>query len=188
MQQRIGSWPAELPCQPQRFLDDTSIPDPVEATAFHGALPGSSLLERTASQYVPPTVELVADRTVVVATSLEVRMDTDRIVGSAKSMAGKVEKAAGDVFDDKQTQAEGAATEAEGTLQNTYGQVKDAARGAAQKASAMASDAYDEGADIVAERPGSALLVAGLIGFALGVVVARGSQPPRPRWQRVYYG
>ncbi len=116
-------------------------------------------------------------------------MDTDRIVGSAKSMAGKVEKAAGDAFDDKQTQAEGAATEAEGALQNTLGQVKDVARDAAEKATSLASDAYDQGSELVAERPGSALLVAGLIGFALGVILTRGSQaPPRPRWQRVYYG
>lgn len=116
-------------------------------------------------------------------------MDTDRIVGSAKSMAGKAEKAVGDALNDGQTQAEGAARDAEGTLQNAYGQVKDAARDAAGKASGLASDAYDQGADIVAERPGSALLVAGLIGFALGVVLTRGSQPPqRPRWQRVYYG
>lgn len=116
-------------------------------------------------------------------------MDTDRIVGSAKSMAGKVEKAVGDAFDDKQTRAEGAATQAEGTLQNAFGQVKDAARETADKASGLASDAYEQGAELVTERPGSALLVAGLIGFALGVVLTRGSQAPaRPRWQRVYYG
>jgi len=116
-------------------------------------------------------------------------MDTDRIVGSAKSMAGKVEKAAGDALNDQQSKAEGAATEAEGMLQNTYGQVKDAARDVADKATSLASDAYDQGSELVSERPGSALLVAGLIGFALGVILTRGSQaPPRPRWQRVYYG
>ena len=116
-------------------------------------------------------------------------MDTDRMMGSAKSMVGKVEKAAGDALGDKQAQAEGAVTEAEGVLQNTFGQVKDAARDAAGKASGLASDAYDQGAELVAERPGSSLLVAGLIGFALGVILTRGTQaPPRPRWQRIYYG
>ncbi len=116
-------------------------------------------------------------------------MDTDRIVGSAKSMAGKLEKAAGDALDDKQMKAEGSATDAEGALQNTFGRVKDAAHDAADKASGLASDAYDQGADLVADRPGSALLVAGLIGFALGVVLTRGSAAPqRPRWQRVYCG
>jgi uncharacterized protein YjbJ (UPF0337 family) len=126
---------------------------------------------------------------VVDRSELETMMDTDRIVGSAKSVAGKVEKAAGDVVNDKQAQAEGAATDVEGTLQNTYGQVKDVARDAADKASGLASDAYEQGAELVADRPGSALLVAGLIGFALGVILTRGSQtPPRPRWQRAYYG
>ena len=116
-------------------------------------------------------------------------MDTDRIVGTAKSMAGKAEQAVGDAFNDKSTKAEGAAIEAEGMLENTVGQVKDAARSAADTASDFASDAYDQGAELVAQRPGSALLVAGLIGFALGVVLTKGSQPaPRPRWQRMYYG
>jgi uncharacterized protein YjbJ (UPF0337 family) len=116
-------------------------------------------------------------------------MDTDRIEGSAKSMAGKVEKAVGGALGDRQAEAEGFAAEAEGALQDTFGQVKDVARGAAEKATSLASDAYDQGSELVAERPGSALLVAGLIGFALGVILTRGSQaPPRPRWQRVYYG
>lgn len=116
-------------------------------------------------------------------------MDTDRIVGSAKSMAGKAEKAVGDAFNDKSTKAEGAANEAEGLVQTTVGQVKDAARSAADTASGIASNAYDQGSELVAERPGSALLVAGLIGFALGVILTKGSQPaPRPRWQRIYYG
>lgn len=116
-------------------------------------------------------------------------MDPDRIAGSAKSMAGKVEKAAGDALNDKRTEAEGAMTEAEGMLQETFGQAKDAVREAGEKAAAFAGDAYDQGAELVAERPGSSLLVAGLIGFALGVILTRGAQkPPRPRWHRVYYG
>jgi uncharacterized protein YjbJ (UPF0337 family) len=152
-------------------------------------LPRLSQSERDAAACVPPRKELAADAAVVQRDELEVMMDTDRIAGSAKSMAGKVEKAAGEAFGDRRTQAEGAAAEAEGALQNAFGQVKDTARDAADKASGLASDAYDHGAELVAERPGSALLVAGLIGFALGVVLTRGSQPPtRPRWQRVYYG
>ena len=122
-------------------------------------------------------------------------MDEDRVTGAAKGLAGKVEKAAGDVIGDKVTQARGAAAEAEGTIQNAFGQAKDAARGAADAAADVASQAYDKGSavyqqgtQLVSERPGSALLTAGLIGFALGIIVARGSQPPRrPRWQRLYY-
>ena len=55
-------------------------------------------------------------------------MDKDRIVGSAKDFAGKVEGAVGDVTGDAKTQASGRAREAAGTVQNFYGQAKDAAR------------------------------------------------------------
>ena len=114
-------------------------------------------------------------------------MDTDRIVGAAKNVAGKVERAAGEAFDSGSSQARGAAREAEGAVQNAFGQVKDVARDAADAATHAASDAYDHGAELVAERPGSALLVAGLLGFALGVVLTRSAQPrPRSRWQRMY--
>jgi len=114
-------------------------------------------------------------------------MDTDRMAGAAKSTFGKAEKAAGGALGDTRTQAEGAAKEAQGVVQNTIGQVKDAARDAADVASSAAESAYGAGADMVAERPASALLIAGMVGFALGVVFARSSQPPRrPRWQRIY--
>jgi uncharacterized protein YjbJ (UPF0337 family) len=122
-------------------------------------------------------------------------MDEDRVIGSAKSFAGKAEKVAGAVIGDKSTQAKGATTDAEGTVQNAFGQVKDAARSAADTAADIAGQAYDagssayrQGTELVSGRPGSALLTAGLIGFALGIIIGRGSQPPRrPRWQRLYY-
>jgi uncharacterized protein YjbJ (UPF0337 family) len=107
-------------------------------------------------------------------------MDTDRVTGFAKKTFGKAEQAAGDALDDRDAQAQGAATEAEGTVQAAFGQVKDAARD-------MADNAYGTGAELVQARPGSSLLAAGLIGFALGVILTRGSQPPRrSRWQRIY--
>lgn len=121
-------------------------------------------------------------------------MDEDRVTGNVKAFAGKAEKVAGEVIGDKSVQAKGAANEVEGTIQNAVGQVKDAARSAADTASDVAGQAYDagsaayrQGAEMVSARPGSALLTAGLIGFALGIIVAKGSQPPRrPRWQRYY--
>ena len=70
-------------------------------------------------------------------------MDKDRIVGSAKDFAGKVEGAVGDVTGDANTQASGRAREAAGTVQNLYGQAKDAARDAADTAVNYAKDAYE---------------------------------------------
>ena len=57
-------------------------------------------------------------------------MDKDRIVGSAKEFAGRAEGAVGDLAGDAQTQASGKAREAAGTVQNLYGQAKDAVRDA----------------------------------------------------------
>jgi uncharacterized protein YjbJ (UPF0337 family) len=61
-------------------------------------------------------------------------MDKDRIAGSAKDFAGKVEGAVGDAMGDAQTQAAGRAREAAGSVQNLYGQAKDAARDAGDAA------------------------------------------------------
>jgi uncharacterized protein YjbJ (UPF0337 family) len=109
-------------------------------------------------------------------------MDKDRIAGSAKDFAGKVEGAVGDVTGDAKTQAAGRANEAAGTVQNLYGQAK---------------DAYDNSGDTlrggqqavaktVQDNPLGALLVAGGIGFALALLLTRPPRRPPPRWR--YYG
>jgi uncharacterized protein YjbJ (UPF0337 family) len=116
-------------------------------------------------------------------------MDKDRIAGSAKDFAGKVEGAFGSVTGDARTEASGRVREAEGTVQNLYGQAKDAARDATDAAVGMARDAYEnsgdtfrDGSQVVAarvqENPLSALLIAGGIGFALGMLMTRRPQ----RW------
>lgn len=119
-------------------------------------------------------------------------MDTDRIVGSAKQAAGKAEDALGKAVGDRATAASGKAREAEGIIQNAFGQTKDAARDFADRTVDAGRAAYDGAGRLVAdqlhERPGSSLLFAGLIGLALGYILAKGSQPARPRrvWDRYY--
>ena len=124
-------------------------------------------------------------------------MDKDRIVGSAKEFAGRAEGAVGDLAGDTQTQASGKAREAAGTVQNLYGQAKDAVRDATDTAASYAKDAYDKPAETlrdgsqaiaqkVQDNPMGALLVAGGIGFALALLMARPSRRPPPRWR--YYG
>jgi uncharacterized protein YjbJ (UPF0337 family) len=124
-------------------------------------------------------------------------MDKDRIAGSAKDFAGKVEGAIGDVTDDPKTQASGRAREAIGTVQNLYGQAKDAARDAGDTAASYAKDAYAnsgdhfrDGSQAVAKKvqdnPLGSLLVAGGIGFALALLMTRSPRRPPPRWR--YYG
>jgi uncharacterized protein YjbJ (UPF0337 family) len=124
-------------------------------------------------------------------------MDKDRIVGSAKDFAGKVEGTVGDITGDAKTQAEGRAREAAGTVQNLYGQAKDAARDATDAAVNYAKDAYENSGDTVRggqqavaktvqENPLGALLVAGGIGFALALLMTRQPRRPPQRWR--YYG
>lgn len=119
-------------------------------------------------------------------------MDKDRIAGTAKDFAGKVEGTVGYMAGDARTEAAGRAREAEGTVQNLYGQAKDAARDATDAAVGMARDAYDnisgdtlrDGSQAVARKvqdnPLSSLLIAGGIGFALAMLLTR---PPRSRWR-----
>ena len=123
-------------------------------------------------------------------------MDMDRIVGSAKDAAGKVEGAFGEATGDAQTQAAGRVREAAGSVQNLFGQAKDAARDAGEAAVDYARGAYDQSgetlrggtqavAKTVQDNPLGSLLLAGGIGFALGLLMTRPRRPP-PRWR--YYG
>ena len=124
-------------------------------------------------------------------------MDKDRIAGSVRDVAGKVEGAVGDMTGNAQTQAAGRVREAEGTVQNLYGQAKDTARDAGEAAVNYAKDVYEhsgetlrDGSQAVAKRvqdnPLGALLIAGGIGFALALLMTRPPRRPPPRWR--YYG
>ena len=122
-------------------------------------------------------------------------MDKDRITGAAKDFAGKVEGAAGDLAGDARTQASGRAREAAGSVQNLYGQAKDAAREAGEAASNIARDVYENEtvqsgtkavAKTVRDNPLGSLLIAGGIGFALALMMSRPARRPPPRWR--YYG
>jgi len=115
-------------------------------------------------------------------------MDNDRIIGSAKDFAGKVEGTVGDIAGDSKTQAAGRVREATGTAQNLYGQAKDTAREAADAAVSYAKDAYGNGGDTfrdgsqaiakkVQDNPLGSMLIAGGIGFALALLMTR--QPRR---------
>ena len=89
-------------------------------------------------------------------------MDEDRFGGTVRQAAGKVQGTAGDLLGDTKMQAEGAAREVAGRAQDAYGQAKDTARDAAAS--------IGRG---VEQQPVVALLVAGVIGYALGLLTTR---------------
>lgn len=120
-------------------------------------------------------------------------MDKDRIAGTAKDVAGKIESAVGGAAGDARAEASGHAREAAGTVQNLYGQAKDAVRDASDAATgyardALDSDVYREGSQAVAKQvrnnPLGSLLIAGGIGFALAMLMTR---PPARRTNRWGY-
>ncbi|MGJ4952900.1 CsbD family protein [Bradyrhizobium sp. HKCCYLS20291] len=121
-------------------------------------------------------------------------MDTDRLTGTAKDVAGKVESGIGEMTGDKSTQASGRAREASGVVQNLYGQAKDAAREAGDAAMDYAKDTFGSSTDSlrdgtqaltkrVQDNPMGALLVAGGIGFMLAMLMRPSSRPQPQRWR-----
>ncbi len=57
-------------------------------------------------------------------------MDKDGLKGKAKDVTGRIERQAGEWAGDEETQAKGAAKQAEGKVQNIAGRAKDAGRDA----------------------------------------------------------
>jgi uncharacterized protein YjbJ (UPF0337 family) len=60
-------------------------------------------------------------------------MDNDRVKGKMKDIGGRIERQVGEWTGDKDAQAEGAADQAEGKVQNSWGKLKDAGRDAIDK-------------------------------------------------------
>jgi uncharacterized protein YjbJ (UPF0337 family) len=55
-------------------------------------------------------------------------MDSDRVTGKMKDFAGKAQEKFGEITGNEEQEAKGAGKQAEGKVQNTFGNVKDAGR------------------------------------------------------------
>ena len=95
-------------------------------------------------------------------------MNEDRLAGTAKNMGGQMESGFGRATGDVRTQAQGAAKQAEGTLQDIYGQAKDAAVNTAQAVRETASNADDLVRPTIEQRPYTAAAIALGVGFLIG--------------------
>ncbi|MBE7202774.1 MAG: CsbD family protein [Parafilimonas terrae] len=116
-------------------------------------------------------------------------IDGDRVSGAAREFGGKVQGAVGGLTGDRETEARGRANQVGGSVENLYGQAKDAVRDVADQASDYARGAlrqgresypdaeraYRQGADTVTryaqESPLGAALMAGAIGYLLAMVI-----------------
>jgi uncharacterized protein YjbJ (UPF0337 family) len=88
-------------------------------------------------------------------------MDENRTVGAARRAAGKVRGAAGELLGGAKGQVEGAARDVAGRAQEAYGGARDMARSGAARVGRG-----------VERQPVLALLIAGAIGYALGLLTA----------------
>jgi uncharacterized protein YjbJ (UPF0337 family) len=95
-------------------------------------------------------------------------MNEDRIYGTAKNLGGEAEEGFGRMTGDVKSQVQGAAKQAEGALQDVYGQAKDAATSAAEVIRETASEAGDFVRDTIERRPYTAAAVALAVGFLVG--------------------
>ena len=89
-------------------------------------------------------------------------MDSDRITGAARTMAGKVEEGFGRLTGDRETQGQGIADQIAGTATNTFGRAKDTVRDAASSVSST-----------VEHSPLGSLLAAAARGFVVAMVMKR---------------
>ena len=100
-------------------------------------------------------------------------MDSDRITGTADDIKGKVKEGVGNLTGDTKTQAEGYVDQISGAAQRTLGQAKDTLRdagGQLQDRAATIGEYIDE---TVHERPLTAMLAAGAIGYVLSLLIHR---------------
>jgi uncharacterized protein YjbJ (UPF0337 family) len=95
-------------------------------------------------------------------------MNEDRVVGNAKNLGGRVEEGLGRATGDVKTQVEGKAKQAEGAVQDAYGQMKETASDAVEAIRESASDAEDFLRTTIEERPYTAAAVALAIGYLIG--------------------
>lgn len=101
-------------------------------------------------------------------------MDENRLEGAARDIGGNIKSAAGDLTGDAKLQAEGTVDQVVGTAQRAYGRVKDKVGRQANEAGSTIAGQIDETSaflgDTIAERPLTALLVAGAIGYVLAML------------------
>jgi len=100
-------------------------------------------------------------------------MNEDRIEGSARTLGGKVQEAAGRLTGDAKTRAEGELNQAAGRAQDLYGQARDAAADAVEALEDGAETVEDAVRDFVENRPYTTALIALGVGWLIGTMGRR---------------
>lgn len=70
-------------------------------------------------------------------------MNKDQVEGKLKDVSGRVERQVGEWTDDKEAQAKGTMKQAEGKVQNAWGDAKEAGKKAVDNANAERKEEHD---------------------------------------------
>ena len=100
-------------------------------------------------------------------------MNEDRIEGSARTIGGKVQEAAGRLTGDAKTRVEGEVNQAAGRAQDLYGQARDAAADAVGVIEDGAETIEDAVRDFVESRPYTTAAIALGVGWLIGTMGRR---------------
>jgi uncharacterized protein YjbJ (UPF0337 family) len=95
-------------------------------------------------------------------------MDENRVSGTAKNLGGKVEEGLGRAAGDTRTQARGRMRQAEGSVQDLYGQAKDSAEDAIDAVRRMPGSVEDSIRNYIEDKPYTTALIALAIGWLIG--------------------
>ena len=95
-------------------------------------------------------------------------MNQDSVVGSAKTLGGKVQEGVGRVTGDTKTQVEGVVNQAAGAAQDLYGQAREGASDAAEAVRQGAVAAEDYIRRTIEQRPYTTAVVALCVGWVIG--------------------
>jgi uncharacterized protein YjbJ (UPF0337 family) len=100
-------------------------------------------------------------------------MDENRVTGSVKNVAGKVEEGLGRVTGDAKSRVQGQLKQAEGTAQDLYGQAKDSAGEAVAAVRKISGSMEDTIREYIENNPYTAAAVA----LGLGWLIGRSHRP-----------
>lgn len=100
-------------------------------------------------------------------------MDENRLSGTAKNLGGKVEEGLGRVTGDTKMKVEGQMKQAEGSMQDLYGQAIDAAGDTVVSVQKSAASAEDAVRDFIEHKPYTTVAIA----LALGWLIGRSHRP-----------
>lgn len=109
-------------------------------------------------------------------------MNEDQFSGTARSLGGRVEEAAGAALNDRDMQSDGIATQIKGAAQSLYGDAKETVRNTYDRVAPVTRESAQRVVEVTRDHSLLAILAAGAVGFALAVAFRNSGTSSRGSW------